>query len=83
MALGWKQEGLGIKDTMETVGRHIVVMGLVCSQVGKIAVSRSEGLGPSPTPSSGSGFQSSLPGLLANEKTCSKNQGGQSLSNDP
>ena len=37
MALGWEQEGLGCKDTMETVGRYIVVMGLVCSPVGKSA----------------------------------------------
>lgn len=74
MALGWEQEGLSCKDTMETVGRHIAVMGLVCSLVGKIAVSRREGLGQSPIPSSGSGFQSSPQGSWPMKKPVTKNK---------
>lgn len=49
--------GTSCKDTMETVGKHIVIMGLVCSPFGKVAGNRGEGLGPSPVPSSGSGSQ--------------------------
>ena len=68
------RRGLNCKDTMETVGRHIVVMGLVCSLVGKIAVSRREGLGQSSTPSSGSGFQSSPQGSWPMRKLVTKNK---------